>query len=153
MADDKDSAVPDSAMLEALQKDADIPHLPTQETYQFRMAVSGQGPLAYQWSDKPHRLLYDACSIIEAQAAEIKRHEAFAQEVGDAVVKAIRFCKDGRPASAAGAIGAFVIPAPNPDPLVEVLKKLNWYDAETEAADLRAALDAAGFEIREKNDG
>ena len=57
MADDKDSAVPDSAMLEALQKDADIPHLPTQETYQFRMAVSGQGPLAYQWSDKPHRLL------------------------------------------------------------------------------------------------
>ena len=69
MADDKDSAVPDSAMLEALQKDADIPHLPTQETYQFRMAVSGQGPLAYQWSDKPHRLLYDACSIIERQAA------------------------------------------------------------------------------------
>jgi hypothetical protein len=69
MADDKDSAVPDSAMLEALQKDADIPHLPTQETYQFRMAVSGQGPLAYQWSDKPHRLLYDACSIIESQAA------------------------------------------------------------------------------------
>ena len=69
MTDDKDSAVPDSAMLEALQKDADIPHLPTQETYQFRMAVSGQGPLAYQWSDKPHRLLYDACSIIESQAA------------------------------------------------------------------------------------
>jgi hypothetical protein len=69
MTNDKNSAVPDSAMLEALQKDADIPHLPTQETYQFRMAVSGQGPLAYQWSDKPHRLLYDACSIIESQAA------------------------------------------------------------------------------------
>lgn len=62
--------VVDNAMLEALQKDAGIPHLPTQETYQFRMAVSGEGPLAHQWSDKPHRLLYDACSIIESAAAQ-----------------------------------------------------------------------------------
>lgn len=61
--------VVDNAMFEALQKDAGIPHLPTQETYQFRLAVSGEGPLAYQWSDKPHRLLYDACSIIESEAA------------------------------------------------------------------------------------
>ena len=62
--------VVDNAMLEALQKDAGLPHLPTRETYQFRMAVSGEGPLAYQWSDKPHRLLYNACSIIESEAAE-----------------------------------------------------------------------------------
>lgn len=61
--------VVDNAMLETLQKDAGLPHLPTQETYQFRMAVSDEGPLAYQWSDKPHRLLYDACSIIESEAA------------------------------------------------------------------------------------
>lgn len=59
----------DNALLEALQKDAGIPHLPTKETYEFRLAVSGEGPLAYQWSDKPHRLLYDACSIIESAAA------------------------------------------------------------------------------------
>lgn len=62
--------VVDNEMLEALQKDAGIPHLPTQETYQFRMAVSGEGPLAHQWADKPHRLLYDACSIIESEAAQ-----------------------------------------------------------------------------------
>ena len=62
-------ALVDTAMLEALQKDIGTPHLPTQETYQFRMAVSGQGPLAYQWSDKPHRLLYAACRIIESAAA------------------------------------------------------------------------------------
>ena len=37
-----------------------------------------------------------------------KLHD-FRQEVSDAVEKAIGFCKDGRPASAAGAIGAFVI--------------------------------------------
>lgn len=53
----------------ALQKDAGIPHPPTKETYDFRLAVSGQGCLAYQWADKPHRLLYDACSIIEREAA------------------------------------------------------------------------------------
>lgn len=62
--------VVDNAMLEVLQKDAGLPHLPTRETYQFRMAVSGEGPLAYQWSDKPHRLLYNACSIIESEAAQ-----------------------------------------------------------------------------------
>lgn len=38
-----------------------------------------------------------------------------------------------------------------PDPLVEVLKGLGCYDAETDAADLRAALDARGLEIRDKN--
>jgi hypothetical protein len=54
---------------EALQKDAGIPHPPTKETYDFRLAVSGQGCLAYQWADKPHRLLYDACRIIEREAA------------------------------------------------------------------------------------
>lgn len=63
------SSVVDNAALEAVKRDAGIPHLPTQKTYEFRLAVSGEGPLAYQWSDKPHRLLYDACSIIEREAA------------------------------------------------------------------------------------
>ena len=64
------SSVVDNAALEAVKRDAGIPHLPTQKTYEFRLAVSGEGPLAYQWSDKPHRLLYDACSIIESEAAQ-----------------------------------------------------------------------------------
>lgn len=42
-------------------------------------------------------------------------------------------------------------PKPKPDPLVEVLGDLEWYNNSPEcAADLRAALDAIGFEIREK---
>ena len=78
----------------------------------------------------------------------------FRQEVSDAVSKAIRFCKDGRPASAAGAIGAFVIPAPKADPLVEALHEVDtgpeWDSAEDYCNKVRAALDARGFEIREK---
>jgi hypothetical protein len=46
----------------------------------------------------------------------------------------------------------FIIPKPKPDPLVEVMEDLGWYNAPTDAEDLRAALDALGFEIREKND-
>ena len=82
----------------------------------------------------------------------IEQHEAFKQEVSDAVAKAIGFCKDGRPASAAGAIGAFVIPKPKPDPLVDVAKSLGYFNtvAQHWAGDVRAALDALGFEIREK---
>ena len=78
----------------------------------------------------------------------------FRQEVSDAVSKAIRFCKDGRPASAAGAIGAFVIPAPKPDPLVEIISEIEdgtYGETKAEyAAKLRAALEARGLEIREK---
>ena len=73
----------------------------------------------------------------------IEQHEAFKQEVSDAVAKAIDHIKDGRSASAAGAIGAFVIRKPKPDPLVEVL-------GAVDADRLRAALKARGLEIREK---
>lgn len=53
-----------------LKTDAGIPHLPTQLTAEMRMAISGEGPRAYDWSDKPHRLVYDLCSAIEQRAQE-----------------------------------------------------------------------------------
>jgi hypothetical protein len=53
--------------LEKLKKDAGIANIPTQTTYHLRMGASGQGPRAYDWTDKPHRLLYDACAEIEEQ--------------------------------------------------------------------------------------
>ena len=82
----------------------------------------------------------------------------FRQEVSDAVSKAIRFCKDGRPASAAGAIGAFVIPAPKPDPLFDVLWDLGMAKdrsgIELMANRINETLDARGLKIVEvKNDG
>ena len=44
-------------------------------------------------------------------------------------------------------------PKPKPDPLVEVMKKAGWADAVIDscAPSLSAALDALGFEIREKD--
>lgn len=50
----------------------------------------------------------------------------------------------------------FLNPAPKPDPLVEALAQLDflpWKKLSGHADDFRAALDALGFEIREKNDG
>ena len=49
----------------------------------------------------------------------------------------------------------FIIPKPKPDPLINVAKMLGYYNtaAKDLAGDIRATLDAAGFEIREKNDG
>ena len=110
-------------------------------------------------------LMYEDYEDVMQAADLIEQHEAFRQEVSDAVSKAIRFCKDGRPASAAGAIGAFVISAPKPDPLVDAMDDIGigvYENIKTEYADtlradlvrrFRAALDARGFEIREKNDG
>ena len=62
-----------TAELEALKKDAGIPHLPTQLTFEARLAISGEGPRAYDWSDKPHRVVYDLCREIEKNAAERDR--------------------------------------------------------------------------------
>lgn len=51
--------------LEELQRLAGIPNLPTQLTYECRKAMSGEGPRAFTWTDKPHRLIFDLCRRIE----------------------------------------------------------------------------------------
>jgi hypothetical protein len=38
-------------------------------TRDYRNAPSNIGPLAFEWQDKPHRLVYDLCREIERQAA------------------------------------------------------------------------------------
>jgi len=65
-----DDPSPTAEQLERLQRDADLPHPPTPFTYWYRLAMSGAGPHAYNWSDKPHRLVYDLCRAIEQQAGE-----------------------------------------------------------------------------------
>ena len=64
-----------TAELEALRNATGIPELPTQLTFEARMAISGSGPRAYDWSDKPHRVVYDLCREIEKNAARIKEYE------------------------------------------------------------------------------
>ena len=94
------------------------------------------------------RIDRDAISTHEALCRAIEQHEAFKQEVSDAVAKAIDHIKDGRSASAAGAIGAFVIRKPKPDPLVDVVARLGW-DSDYVPV-VRATLDFFDLEIREK---
>ena len=87
----------------------------------------------------------------EALCRAIEQHEAFRQEVSDA---AEVYEEMGCPMGWEG-FEQFIIPKPKPDPLVEVLKALpvGRVSLETYSRNVRAALDAAGFEIREKNDG
>ena len=58
--------------LEQLKRDAGLEHMPTPLTYELRIAVAGDGPRAYDWQDKPHRLLYDACGEIERLSTALK---------------------------------------------------------------------------------
>ena len=84
----------------------------------------------------------------------------FRQEVSDvASVCAQHFCENswtvGDRQDHIDMLSRLIIPAPKPDPLVAVLEKMGWYIAPngpTDAENFRAALDAAGFEIRKKND-
>jgi len=67
---EKDTGMGDRQKMKA---DAGIPDLPTDLTYDLRLAVAGEGPRAYEWSDKPHRLLYDACREVERLTALASR--------------------------------------------------------------------------------
>ena len=93
-------------------------------------------------------------SAHEALFRAIEQHEAFRQEVSDAIVDyfgAHLVAEDG-----GDALASLVIPAPKPDPLVEVINDADDMvrkpDAPSYAEAIRAALAARGFEIREKND-
>ena len=84
--------------------------------------------------------LYRDLEWSEALCRAIEQHEAFKQEVSDAL-------EIYSPESRNPALGRFIIP--KSDPLVEVIA--GWTGGTVLlASDLRAALDARGLEIREK---
>ena len=90
-------------------------------------------------------------AVFAAQRA-IEQHEAFRQEVSD-VMTYIKALYPTLPRN----FNRFIIPAPKPDPLVEVLHEVDtgpeWDSPEDYCNKIRAALDARGLEIREKNGG
>lgn len=72
---------------------------------------------------------------------------AFKQEVSD---EAKNYKHNGKPDIWFG-FDRFIIPAPKPDPLVEIMEDIGWVNTAENAAKLRAALEARGLEIREKS--
>lgn len=83
----------------------------------------------------------------EALCRAIESHEAFRQEVSDA----LHVWYDG---TYPPVLASFIIPAPKPDPLLDIVERLGGeWKPEEYVKEIRAALEARGFEIREKNDG
>jgi hypothetical protein len=82
----------------------------------------------------------------------IERHEAFKQEVSDALVE--YFGEHLVAEDAGDTLASFVIPKPKPDPLFDVMWDLGMADnrrgVEFMAARINEALEARGLEIREK---
>jgi len=73
---------------EKLKIDAGLQYLPTDLTYELRMAVTGHQKdeflsWGYHWEDKPHRLVYAACREVEAQAVTITRLTAERDALAD----------------------------------------------------------------------
>jgi hypothetical protein len=80
----------------------------------------------------------------EALCRAIEQHEAFRQEVSDAVWAYFQ------PYDAPFGFQRFIIPKLKPDPLVEALVATDGLEYEPQAQAIRAALKACGFEIKEK---
>ncbi len=96
---------------------------------------------AHPMPDEPLNRTYIAH---EALYRAIERHEAFKQEVSDAVEAYLN--PNNRIYS--HSLNRFIIIKPKPDPLVEVMRELDWSDKYADP--IRAALDTLGFEITEK---
>ncbi len=95
--------------------------------------------------------LYRDLEWSEALCRAIEQHEAFKQEVSDAVTALLdRFLGDGLSQGVInGHLHSFIIR--KPDPLVEVIA--GWTGGTVLlASDLRAALEARGLEIRKKDE-
>ena len=87
----------------------------------------------------------------EALCRAIEQHEAFRQEVSDALHE--YFQVDSNKGWGWGTLERFIIPKPQPDPLAQALGDFDGTLWEPEdVLRFRAKLDALGFEIREKND-
>ena len=102
---------------------------------------------AHPMPDEPLNRTYIAH---EALYRAIERHEAFKQEVSDAVEAYLN--PNNRIYS--HSLNRFIISKAKPDPLVEVLEEISgeggFDNYDHYAHNIRAALDALGFEIREK---
>jgi len=81
-------------------------------------------------------------ALWEALCRSIEQHEAYRQEVSDALLEFYGgyFNALGEP------LNRFII-RPKPDPLVEAMDELGWYNAPTDADDLLAALAKRGGRI------
>jgi hypothetical protein len=94
------------------------------------------------------------CRAIEQREAAEHELADFKQKVSDVVEQALSF-GDVESLRRKGVLSRFIIPKPKPDPLVEIIGEINdgpYVETRAEYADrLRAALDALGFEIREKS--
>jgi hypothetical protein len=92
----------------------------------------------------------DSAVLLHCPNCEATKQELsdFRQEVSDAVEGALLDAEDG--ATIRNNLSQFIIPAPKPDPLVELIGQFGWTTEDAE--DFRAALGAVGFEIREKGE-
>ena len=54
-------------------------------TKDYRNAIAGEGPRAYDWEDKPHRLVYDLCGEVEMLSAKLTEASEFIQKLGPTI--------------------------------------------------------------------
>jgi hypothetical protein len=96
-------------------------------------------------------MMYDDYDDVMEAADLIEQHEAFKQKVSDTLQE---YTECFNPPSW-HRIDQFIIPKPKPDPLVEVLEEISgeggFDNFDHYAYNLHAALEARGFEIREKS--
>ena len=89
-----------------------------------------------------------AVATTEALCRAIEQHEAFKQEVSDAVEGVLRTIEGRDVYNLKYPLSRFIIPKPKPDPLAGVLEEV--FSVSAVSGRINAALEARKLEIREK---
>ena len=94
------------------------------------------------------------CRAIEQREATKQELSAFRQKVSDIVHDYVHGAGKKGAIDVWESLKGLIIPTPKPDPLLEAMKEAGWSDRDIHNAEpsLRAALDALGYEIREKGE-
>lgn len=120
------------------------------------LAVMTPEASAFIRSIQLHEKTKKELESVKQELADFRQEfDAFKQKVSDAAEEATDIIdhwsgdRDG-----AKCLQDFIIPKPQPDPLVEIAEAWGLHNtvAKSWVEDLRANLDALGLEIREKND-
>lgn len=67
--------IPDTTKYKQMKRELGLDELPTSFTYDCRLAIREEGPLAYTWQEKPGTVVSHLCEIVEDQHARIQRLE------------------------------------------------------------------------------
>jgi hypothetical protein len=115
----------------------------------YRIALGGEGPLAYQWDDKPHRLVYDLIASrmnADAELAAVREENARLREAATKLLESADLVEANRSTTYQARNGKTVHVQSEDGERVDLVHSDCTFGLAMAAIEMRAALNASAGE-------